>query len=189
MGTYWRRLRDASLITVGVVENTYRFQLPHAPIILTQTMLYPYWSPCNAAELPNWIRAGQLCLCSESPDMPGSHIAIDCWLGDRWASRRSWALVMQVPSLEDSAWRGECRRPSDPQRPVILAVQDARYGGFYLGRRADAEHQYWHMFNAGRWSTVPSTAVVGWLPIPHRLSHRCSSTLETSRQKLLAQFK
>ena len=155
--------------------------------MLNQTMLYPYWSPVNTAELPNWIRAGQLCLCSESPDVSGSHIAIDCWLGDRWASQRPWSLVMQIPSLDDSAWHGECCRPAEP-RPVILAVQGARYGGFYLGRRAHSEPQYWYVLNAGRWPTVPSTAVVGWLPIPHRLSHSFSSSLETSRQRLLAQF-
>ena len=153
-------------------------------------MLYPYWSPFNIAELPNWIRAGQLCLCSESPDVSGSHIAIDCWLGNQWTSQRSWALVMQIPSLDDDAWHGECRRPADLQRPVILAVQDARYGGFYLGRRAArTKHQYWHVFNAGRWTTVASAAVVGWLSIPHRLSHSFSSSLETSRQRLLAQVK
>ncbi|MGD1854575.1 MAG: hypothetical protein ACFB2W_10015 [Leptolyngbyaceae cyanobacterium] len=152
-------------------------------------MLYPYWSLANATELPKWIRAGQLCLCSDSPEVSSSHVAIDCWLGNRWASKRSWSLVMQIPSLDDSAWHGECRRPVDPQRPIILAVQGARYGGFYLGRRAHPEHQYWHVFSAGRWATVPSTTVVGWLPIPHRLSHSFPSSLETSRQRLLAQFK
>ncbi|MEM7064788.1 MAG: hypothetical protein AAF572_16715 [Cyanobacteria bacterium P01_B01_bin.77] len=157
--------------------------------MLNQAMLYPYWSPFNSAELPNWIRAGQLCLCSESPDISSSHIAIDCWLGNRWANQRSWALVMQIPSLDDSAWHGACRRPLDLQRPIILAVQDSRYGGFHLGRQTSSDHRYWHVFHAGRWSTVLSTAVVGWLPIPHRLSHSFSSSLETSRQRLLAQLK
>ena len=154
---------------------------------MTRTMLYPYWSPFKNAELPHWIRAGQRCLCSESPDLPGSQVAMDCWLGNRWASQRSWALVMQIPSLDNPVWHGECRRPSDPQRPIILAIQDVRYGGFYLGRRAHSEHQYWYVFNAGRWATVPGKAVVGWLPIPHRLSHSFSSSLEISRQRLLAQ--
>ncbi|NEZ54417.1 hypothetical protein DXZ20_01625 [Leptolyngbyaceae cyanobacterium CCMR0081] len=46
----------------------------------------PYWSPFNIAELPNWIRAGQFCLCSESPYVFGNHVAIDCWLENLWAS-------------------------------------------------------------------------------------------------------
>ncbi|ESA33942.1 hypothetical protein N836_01380 [Leptolyngbya sp. Heron Island J] len=150
-------------------------------------MLYPYWSPFNIAELPNWIQPGQLCLCSEHPGVSRSHIAIDCWLGNRWASQRPWALVMQIPSLDDAVWNEECCRPSDPERPVILVVQNSRYGGFYLGRRAYSVNQYWYVFNAGRWTTVPSMVVVGWLPIPHRLSHSFSASLETSRQRLLAQ--
>lgn len=152
-------------------------------------MLYPYWSPFSAAELPNWIRAGQLCLCGEFPDISGSYVAIDCWLGNRWASQRSWTLVMQIPSLDAPGWYGASSRPSDPLRPVILAIQDSRYGGFYLGRRACSDHQYWYAFNAGRWASVPNKAVVGWLPISHRLSHSFSSSLETSRKKLSAQLK
>lgn len=160
------------------------------PTTLTQAMLYPYWSPFNTATLPNWIRAGQLCLCSESPDLSKSHISIDCWLGNRWASDRIWDLTMQIPSLDDAAWQTELSSgPADCRRPVILAIQDSRYGGFHLGCYTDAETERWQIFMAGRWSHVPNTAVLAWLPIPHRLSHRFSSTLETSRQKLLAQFR
>lgn len=158
--------------------------------MLTRTMLYPYWSPSDTATLPNWIRAGQQCLCSESPNLSKSRIAIDCWLGDRWATQTPWTLVMQIPSLEDSAWRKDSSsHPSDTKRPVILAIQDGNHGGFYLGRRTYYEADRWRMVNAGRWSYVANEAVIGWLPIPHRLSHSFSSPLETSRQKLLAQLR
>ena len=151
-------------------------------------MLYPYWSPFDSASLPQWIRAGQLCLCSESPNLSKSRIAIDCWLGHQWASQQSWTLVMQIPSLDNPDWHPENNKPTNSLRPVILAVQNPHHGGFYLGRYSYSPDRHWHIFYAGQWGSVPPESVAGWLPIPHRLSHSFSTTVETTRQKLLAQF-
>ncbi|MEM9219826.1 MAG: hypothetical protein AAGD25_36550 [Cyanobacteria bacterium P01_F01_bin.150] len=152
-------------------------------------MLYPYWSPFNTASLPNWIRAGQLCLCSESPNLAKSRVAVDCWLGNQWASNQSWSLVMQIPSLDHADWNRDSDTPSNSLRPVILAVQHPQHGGFYLGRYAYSQDRHWHIFYAGQWVSVAQESVLGWLPIPHRLSQSFSSTVEASRQRLMTQFR
>ena len=151
-------------------------------------MLYPYWSPFDITSLPNWIRAGQLCLCSESPTLSRSRIAIDCWLGNQWASQRSWDLVMQIPSLDNPDWHEKNSQPVNSFRPVILAVQNPNHGGFYLGRYSYSQDRCWHIFYAGHWVSISQASVAGWLPIPHRLSHSFPSTVDTARQKLLTQF-
>lgn len=150
-------------------------------------MLYPYWSSLEAVSVPAWLRAGQLCLCSEDPDRSKSRIGIDCWLGDRWATQRKWALALQIPALDDPAWRlcPEGALP-DTKRPVVLALQDSRYGGFRLGRHLGQAPGNWHMYDAGQWELIATPAVLGWLTIPQRLSHRARPPLQASRKRLLA---
>ncbi|MEO0539516.1 MAG: hypothetical protein AAFZ80_01480 [Cyanobacteria bacterium P01_A01_bin.105] len=156
-------------------------------------MLYPYWSSLKAVSAPAWLRAGQLCLCSENPDQAKSRVGIDCWLGDRWATQKNWALALQIPALDDPAWRllPEGALPI-ARRPVVLALQNSRYGGFRLGCHTPAHEGLpdgWLMYEAGQWLTVPTASVLGWLTIPQRLSRRVRQPLQASRELLLTQVR
>ena len=97
---------------------------------------------------------------------------------------------MQIPAVNDSAWhQGASDVPPDSRRLVILAVQDLRCGGFHLGRHISAEAEHWRIFNAGRWSPIHNAAILGWLKIPQHIPHRLSTSLEASRERLLAQVR
>ncbi|MEO1590884.1 MAG: hypothetical protein AAFU71_06295 [Cyanobacteria bacterium J06632_22] len=153
-------------------------------------MLYPYWSSLKAVSAPAWLRAGQLCLCSEDPDQSKSRVGIDCWLGNRWATQKAWALALQIPAIDDPAWR-LCPDGALPhaRRPVVLALQDSRYGGFRLGCYSPPTDSFaggWLLHEAGQWLTLPNESVLGWLTIPQRFSRRLRPPLQASRERLLA---
>lgn len=132
-------------------------------------MHYPSWSFLDKITVPAWLRSGQLCLCSEDPNRQKSRVGIDCWLGDRWATNRNWTLVLELPPLGDKAWQSDVLNyPADTKRPVVLAVQDPRYGGFRIGRCKSNPPGRWMMYSSGEWEAVHSEAVMGWLKIPHR---------------------
>jgi hypothetical protein len=148
-------------------------------------MHYPYWSASESITLTAWLRAGQLCLCSEDPNQSKSRVGIDCWLGDRWATNRDWALVLQIPPLQDKAWhRNVLSCPQDTRRPVVLAVQDPRYGGFRVGKCLPDQPGRWLMYTAGEWEGVHTEAILGWLEIPHRLRRERRRPLSVLRRKL-----
>jgi hypothetical protein len=135
-------------------------------------MLYPHWSALADVTLSAWLRAGQLCLCSEDPSQGKSRVGIDCWLGDRWATARNWRLVLQIPPLEDPIWhRSAMVGPQESRRPVVLAVQDSSYGGFRIGKYMPVQGEgRWLVYISGRWELLHHETILGWLPIPQRLS-------------------
>jgi hypothetical protein len=132
-------------------------------------MLYPHWGKLDTIRPQHWLRAGQLCLCSEDPTQSGNRLGIDCWMGDRWSSNHPWQLAIQLPTLDDPAWVLDASvLPTYLPRPVVLAVQASNYSGFRLGRYGLNDQPCWFIYNTNRWEPIEGQMLLGWLPIPSR---------------------